>query len=125
MKKLFFLAIFACFTYFSADAQTKTRPGNSAYGHSHKKAKKAKKYYTTPDGTRRYYISNGRRHYVVLRRQDAQRKAINVRRKTAVRTIKDNDALSNEQQNVAKKHANVAHKTEMKAANPGKKSGKK
>ncbi len=127
MKKLFFLAIFACFTYFATDAQTKAQPGNSAYGHSHKKAKKAKKHhkthYTTSDG-RRYHIINGRRHYVVSPRQDAQRRAINVRHKTAIRTIKDNDALSNEQQKDAVKHANVAHKTEMKAANPGKKSGK-
>lgn len=121
MKKLFILAIFACFTYFGADAQTKTRPGNSAYGHSHKKAKKL---YTTPDGTRRYHIVNGRRHYVVTRRNDAARRAINTRHKTAVRTIKNNDGLSNEQQKVAVKQANVAHKTEMKAANPGKKSGK-
>ncbi len=123
MKKLFFLAIFACFTYFATDAQTKAQPGNSAYGHSHKKAKKAKKHYTTSDG-RSYHIINGRRHYVVSRHQDAQRRAINVRHKTAIRTIKDNDALSNEQQKVAVKQANVAHKTEMKAANPGKKSGK-
>ncbi len=124
MKKLFFLAIFACFTFFSADAQTKTRPGNSAYGHSHKKAKKAKKHYTAADG-RRYHIINGRRHYMSSKRHDAQRRAINVRHKTAIRTIKDNDALSNEQQKDAVKHANVAHKTEMKAANPGKKTGKK
>ena len=122
MKKLFILAIFAIFTYFGTEAQTKARPGNSAYGHSHKKAKKAKKakkYYTANDG-RRYYILNGRRHYVA-----SSRKAINTRHRTTISTIKDNDALTNKQQKVLVKDANVTHKTEIKAVNPGKKTGKK
>ncbi len=119
MKKLFFLAIFACFTYFATDAQTKAQPGNSAYGHSHKKAKKAKKHY------HHHQHPAGHHHPAVINRRDADRRVINVRHKTAIRTIKDNDALSNEQQKDAVKQANVAHKTEMKAVNPGKKSGKK
>ncbi len=99
MKKLLFLALFAAFTYFGAAAQ-----GNSAYGHSHKKAKK---------------------HYHVTYRENADRQAINVRHKTAIRTAKDNDALSNQQQKVLVKEANTTHKVEMKRETMSDKGGKK
>jgi hypothetical protein len=99
MKKLFFIAILAGFTWFGAAAQT--APGNSAYGHSHKKAKKAKKHYPVYTTT-------------------SDRKAINVRHRTAVKTTHSNDALSNQQQKDLTKQANVAHKVEMKSVNPGK-----
>lgn len=103
MKKLLFIAILAGFTSFGAAAQTS--PGNSAYGHSHKKAKKAKKHHPVYTTT-------------------SDRRAINVRHKTAVKTIHSNDALSNQQQRDLTKQANVAHKVEMKSVNPGK-GGKK
>lgn len=99
MKKLLFLALFAVFSYFGAAAQ-----GNSAYGHSHKKAKK---------------------HYHVTYRENADRQAINVRHKTAIRTVKDNDALSNQQQKVLVKQANTTHQVEMKRETLSDKGGKK
>lgn len=99
MKKLLLMAVLAGFTYFGGAAQT--APGNSAYGHSHKKAKK---------------------HHKVYNGTAAQRKAINVQHKTAVRTIQQNDALSNQQQKNQIKQANVAHRQEMKTVSkPGKK----
>jgi hypothetical protein len=101
MKKLLILALITAFSYFGAIAQT--TPGNSAYGHSHKKAKKAKK------------------HYPVYTSTSAERKAINVRHKTAVKTIHSNDILTNEQQKDMTKQANATHKTEMKAVKPPKK----
>ncbi len=105
MKKLFFLAIFACFSYFGTIAQTS--PGNSAYGHSHKKAKKAKK------------------HYHANHRINADRKAINVTHKSTIRSIKDNDALTNQQQKVLVKQANTTHKVQMKNETISHKAGKK
>ena len=98
MKKFLFIAILAGFTSFGAVAQTS--PGNSTYGHSHKKAKKAKK---------------AKKHYPVYTTTSADRKAINVRHRTAVKTIHSNDALTNEQQRTQTKQANVAHKQELKA----------
>ena len=103
MKKLLCIAILAGFTYFGTAAQT--APGNSAFGHSHKKAKKAKK------------------HYPVYTTTSANRKAINVRHKTAVKTAHSNDALNNQQQRDLTKQANVAHKVEMKSVT--KSNGKK
>lgn len=103
MKKLLLIAILAGFSYFGAAAQT--APGNSTFGHSHKKTKKAKK------------------HYPVYTSTSGSRKAINVRHKTAVKTIHSNDALTNEQQRIQTKQANVAHKQEMKAVT--KTTGKK
>ena len=47
MKKLLLMAVLAGFTYFGAVAQDV--PGNSNYGHSHKKAKKAKKKAATKE----------------------------------------------------------------------------
>ncbi len=105
MKKLFLLAIFACFTYFGTQAQT--TPGKSAYGHSHKKAKKAKK------------------HYHANHRINADRKAINVTHKSTIRSIKDNDALTNQQQKVLVKQANTTHKVQMKNETISHKAGKK
>lgn len=102
MKKLLFIAVLAAFTYLGSFAQT--TPGNSAYGQSHKKAKKAKK------------IKKAKKPYTntVSQRNDAQRKAINVQHKTAIKTIKDNDALTNQQQKDMVKQANTTHKTAMK-----------
>ena len=97
------MAIFAGFTYFGALAQT--APGNSAYGHSHKKAKKAKK------------------HYTVANTNSANRKAINTRHRTAVRSATSNDVLINTQQRNQVKAANTAHKQDMKAVT--KTTGKK
>ncbi|HUS00445.1 MAG TPA: hypothetical protein VMY77_01890 [Chitinophagaceae bacterium] len=103
MKKLLFIAILAGFTSLGAAAQTS--PGNSTYGHSHKKAKKAKKHH-------RVYTTNS-----------DDRRAINVRHKTAVKTIHSNDVLTNEQQRTQTKQANVAHKQEIKVVT--KTTGKK
>ena len=100
MKKLLLMAILAGFTYFGAAAQ-----GNSNYGHSHKKAKKAKK------------------HYTVANTNSANRKAINTRHRTAIRTVTSNDILTNQQQKNQVKAANTAHKQEMKAVT--KTTGKK
>ena len=106
MKKLLFIAILAGFSWFGASAQT--TPGKSTYGHSHKKAKKAKK---------------AKKHYPVYTTTSDERKAINERHKTAVKTIHSNDALTNEQQRTQTKQANVAHKQEIKAVT--KTTGKK
>jgi hypothetical protein len=106
MKKLLFIAVLAGFTSFGAAAQV--APGNSTYGHSHKKVKKAKK---------------AKKHYPVYTTTSADRKAINVRHKTAVKAIHSNDALTNEQQRDMTKQANATHKTEMKAVS--KTTGKK
>lgn len=93
MKKLLSMTILAGFTFFGAVAQ-----GNSAYGHSHKKAK----------------------HHHVYSTTSAQRRAINVQHKTTIATVKDNDALTNQQQKTMVKQANVTHKTEMKSVPKGK-----
>ena len=110
MKKLLLLVTFAIVTYFGTSAQTS--PGNSAYGHSHKKAKKIHKHH------------HHQQHTVIHREAD-ERKAINVQHKTTIRTIKDNDALTNEQQKDMVKQANVTHKTEMKNESMMHKGGKK
>lgn len=94
MKKLLFIAILAAFTYSGSIAQT--TPGNSAYGHSHKKAKKVK------------------HHNHVTYHGDAERKAANVTHKTTIKTIKDNDALTHQQQKDMVKQANATHKQAMK-----------
>lgn len=103
MKKLLLIAIFAGFTYFGASAQT--APGKSAYGHSHKKAKKAKK------------------HYTVANTNSVNRKAINTTHRTAVRSATSNDLLTNQQQRNQVKQANTTHKQEIKAVT--KTTGKK
>ncbi|MGI8583064.1 MAG: hypothetical protein ACR2KX_12745 [Chitinophagaceae bacterium] len=105
MKKFFLMAIIAGFTYFGTNAQT--APGNSAYGHSHKKAKKVKK------------------HHYVTKTTAEQRKAINEQHKTAVKTIQQNDALTDQQQKDQIKQANVTHKDQMKSANVYRKARKK
>lgn len=102
MKKLFLFLIVAGFISFGAIAQT--APGNSAYGHNHKKAKK---------------------HYHVTNTTAAHRRVINVQHKTAIRTIHDNDALTNDQQKNMIKEANTTHKVEMKSMNVNRKAGKK
>jgi hypothetical protein len=99
MKKLLFLALFAGLTSFGATAQ-----GNSAYGHSHKKAK---------------------RHYHVTYRENADRNAINVRHRTAIRTAKNNDAVTNHQQKIEVKEANTTHRVEMKRETMSDKGGRK
>jgi hypothetical protein len=99
MKKIFLMAVVAIFSYFGAAAQ-----GNSAYGHSHKKAKK---------------------HYHVTYRENADRNAINVRHRTAIRTTKNNDALTNHQQRIEVKQANTTHRVEMKRETMSDKGGKK
>ena len=101
MKKLLFLALFTGFSYFGSVAQT--APGNSAYGHSHKKAKKVKK------------------HHRVYSTTVADRRAINTTHRTTIKTITSNDALNNQQQKDQIKQANVTHKTQMKAVTKGKK----
>lgn len=99
MKKLFVLTILSGFMSFGAAAQT--TPGNSAYGHSHKKAKH-------------------HHHHHVYSTTATQRRALNVEHKTTIKTIKDNDALTNQQQKGMVKQANVTHKMEMKSVNKGK-----
>ena len=89
------MAVLAGFTYFGAAAQ-----GNSAYGHSHKKAKK---------------------HHHVTNTTAAQRRAINVQHRTTIKTVKDNYALTNHQNKDMVKQANVAHKQQMKGISKGKK----
>jgi hypothetical protein len=107
MKKLLLMAVFAGFTYFGTTAQDV--PGNSAYGQSHKKVKKAKK---------------PKKHYTVTNTTTAaDRKAINTRHRTAVRTATSNDALTNQQQREQVKQANATHKQEIKAVS--KTTGKK
>lgn len=104
MKKLLIMTVFAAFTALGVSAQTS---GNSTYGHSHKKTKKAKKHHKTYNTTA------------------ADRKAINVQHKTTVRTIRQDNALTNEQQKNQVKQANVAHKQEMKTVTLTKAKGKK
>ena len=104
MKKFLFIVTIAAFTCFGAAAQTS--PGKSAYGHSHKKVKKAKK------------------HRKVYNPVAAQRKALNTQHKTTIRTIKQNDALTNQQEKTMVKQANVAHKQDMKTVSVNKKPGK-
>ena len=94
------MAVLAGYTYFGAVAQDV--PGNSNYGHSHKKAKKAKKHYT---------VSN----------TSTQRKAANVQHRTTIKTVTSNDALTNQQQKDQIKQANIAHKTQIKSVSKGKK----
>jgi len=109
MKKVIILVFLACFTILGTYGQT--QPGNSAYGHSHKKGNKVRK---------------AKNHHSGTTHNDGHRKAINVRHKTAVRTIKDNDALSNTQQRDMVKEANTTHKVEMKRESMShKKTGKK
>jgi hypothetical protein len=109
MKKLIILAFFAFFTLLNTYGQT--QPGNSAYGHSHKKGTKVRK---------------AKIHHTRTTPNDGHRRAINVRHKTAIRTIKDNDALSNTQQRDMVKEANTTHKVEMKRESMShKKGGKK
>ncbi len=105
MKNVIILLFLACFTILGTYGQT--QPGNSAYGHSHKKGTKVRN-------------AKGTNH------NDGHRSAINVRHKTAIRTIKDNDALSNTQQRDMVKEANTTHKVEMKRESMShKKAGKK
>lgn len=104
MKKLLVMTILAGFTYFGATAQT--GPGNSDYGHSHHKTKKAKK------------------HYHVIKPYDAERRAVNERHKTSIRTIKHNDVLTHQQQKDMVKQANVTHKQDMRTIPMSKKAGK-
>jgi ABC-type nickel/cobalt efflux system permease component RcnA len=109
MKKVIILVFLACFTIIGTYGQT--QPGSSAYGHSHKKGTKIKK---------------AKIHHSGSAHNDGHRKAINVRHKTTVRTIKDNDALSNTQQKDMVKEANTTHKVEMKRESLShKKPGKK
>ena len=105
MKKLLFIAFFGCFISLGAVAQKS--PGNSAYGHSHKKAKKVKKTYP------------------LTHNKSTHRKAINVAHKTEIQTIKDNDALTNQQQKVLVKQSNVNHKVAMKNESLSHKKSKK
>lgn len=97
MKKILLMAAFGCFTYLGTVAQ-----GNSAYGHSHKKAKKHHVYNSTA----------------------AQRTTINTQHRTTIKAATSNDALSNQQQKNQIKQANATHKVEMKAEIKGKKEGK-
>lgn len=108
MKKILLMAILAGFTYFGAAAQD--APGNSSYGHSHKKAKKANKV---------------KKPYTVSNSTAAQRKAANVQHKTTISTIKDNDLLTNEQQREKVKQANTTHKQQMRTVSTNKATGKK
>jgi hypothetical protein len=98
MKKILLMAIVAAFSYLGANAQT--APGNSAYGHSHKKIHK---------------------HYHVTNNTASNRRAINVTHRTTIKAVTSNDALSNQQQRDQIKQANVSHKQEMKAVGKGKK----
>ena len=100
MKKILFLAMFTGFAYFGSVAQT--APGNSAYGHSHKKAK----------------------HHKVYSSNAATRRAINTTHRTTIKSITSNDALSNQQQKDQVKQANVTHKMEMKSVGKGVGKGK-
>ena len=105
MKKLLMMAIFAGFISLGATAQTS--PGNSAYGHSHKKIKK-------------HY-----RHTVIHHSENADRNAINVTHRTTIKTVKANDALTNKQSRDQVKQANTTHKIEMKTETMSNKGGKK
>lgn len=111
MKKILLFTAIGAFAYFGAVAQDAT--GNSTYGQSHKKTIKAKK------------TKKAEKQYSTAISQRADRKAINTRHKTAVRTATQNDALTNEQQKDQIKQANAAHKTEMRTATMNKTTGKK
>ena len=110
MKKFLLIAVLAGFTYFGASAQT--APGNSTYGHSHKKTTKAKK----AKKAKKAYVANT---------TSAERKVINSRHRTAVKAATDNDALTNQQQRDQIKQANATHKQEMRTATLNKTTGKK
>lgn len=105
MKKILMLAVFAAFTAIGVSAQT--TKGKSTYSHSHKQTKQWKK------------------HQKVYNTTAADRKVINAQHKTAIRTARENDALTNEQQKNQVKQANVIHRQEMKAVTTGKMKGKK
>ena len=99
------MAVVAAFCYLGATAQT--APGNSAYGHSHKKIHK------------HYH------HVVTTHREDADRKPINVEHRTTIRTIKHNDDLSNRESRNEVKQANTTHRIEMRKETMSDKGGKK
>lgn len=94
MKKLLLAALLVGFAYFGANAQTS--PGNSAFGHSHKKLK------------------HTHRPYTATRHIDADRRAINVQHRTIVRTVRRDEDLTNRQQREQVKQANVTHRDNMK-----------
>ena len=100
MKKLFFLTIFACLVYFGASAQVS--PGNSAFGHSHKKHAK---------------------HYAYTTRRDGDNRTINYRHRTAIRTIKGNDNYTNGQTRDLVRHTNILHRDEMRTESHGNGNG--
>lgn len=97
MKKLLLMAVLAGFISLGAFAQA------DAGGQTHKKAVKAKK------------AKKAKKAYRVASTTSAERKAINTRHRTAVKTIHSNDVLTNEQQRELTKQANVAHKQEIRA----------
>lgn len=105
MKKLLLMAVFAGFISLGGFAQA------DAGGQTHKKAIKAKK------------AKKAKKAYTVARTTASDRKAINTRHRTAVKTIHSNDVLTNEQRRELTKQANVAHKQEIKTVT--KPTGKK
>ncbi len=94
MKKLLFIALFGGIISLSAVAQKSN--GKSAHSHSHVKVKKVKKTYP------------------LTHNRSTHRKAINTTHKTEIQTIKDNDALTNQQQKTMVKQSNANHKVAMK-----------
>ena len=103
MKKLFFLTMIASFAYFGASAQV--QPGNSAFGHSHKKYAK------------HYYRNTGR--------EDGDRRDINYRHRTAIRTIQRNDTYTNGQSKDLIRNTNIVHRDDIRKESHGKKDDRK
>lgn len=101
MKKLLFTAFLAACISFGTSAQT--THGNSVYGHSHKKGKKAKKHHKTYNPVA------------------AQRHAMNEQHKTAIHNIKADPSLSNQQKKEQVHIANVTHKQQMQTFSKGRK----
>ena len=108
MKKLLLMAVFASFISLGAFAQAD--PG----GQTHQKATKA---------TKARKAKKAKKHYPITNTASANRKAINARHRTAVKSVHSNELLTNEQQRELTKQANVAHKQEIKTVT--KTTGKK
>lgn len=94
MQKLIIASLLAGFAFFGVTAQTS--PGNSAFGHSHKK------------------VRHSHHKHIVYHHTDADRRAINVQHRTSVQTITRNTNNTNMQQRDQIKQANVTHRENIK-----------
>ena len=91
-----------CFVYIGASAQVS--PGNSAFGHSHKKY------------TKHHYYTN-------TRREDGDRRDVNYRHRTSIRTIQRNDTYNNGQRRDLIRNTNIVHRDNMQRESHGENHG--